>query len=403
MTKQTTKTNTATTGDAAAQIGSKAKTKAATVSHAKPKAAPKAKPTKQEQAAAAVARMRQAALDLVQPSPVAEIVQIPVNFVSALAQVRTEFDDSTIAELAADIADRGIIQPILVRKGEHGYLIVAGERRFRAAKLAGLEMIPAIVTALDNDAAAAVQIAENIQREDLSLADTAKAVRKLYELNGNSVTATATKLHKSKSWVSKHLAASCEDLAWQARQLLEEGATEDLEIVLTIHKIADLSYWGAKEVADKVRKGEAGRQTVRNDYDRIKAEKEAENAERAKANAAFNSPEAQTEREKRHLKEWAAEQERNAAMHVDPLHLRWKDVKTLDDEQRAALTEHLAKLHYAGNDTSGYELRQFILKSHDYSELEILAFMTGHSLQQLDLDRLQEEIDHAEANAQDDA
>lgn len=350
--------------------------KPAAVSHAKPA---KAKPTKQEQAAAAVARMRQTALDLVKPSAVAEIVQIPVNFIRANAQVRTEFNDETIAELAADIAERGIIQPILVRSSDSGYIIVAGERRYRAAKLAQMDMVPAIITGLDNDSATAVQIAENIQREDLSLADTAKAVRKLYELNGNSVTNTAAKLHKSKSWVSKHLAASCPDLSWQAKQLLEQEWTEDLEIVLTVDKIAEIDYWAADNIAKAVGEGNAGRQSVRDELERVKAEQQQKKVDAEQRNKEFNTPEKIAEREamrQQHAKEEAL---RIAAERLDPIRLRCKYDEELDEDQRKSLEKHLRKFHKNGSTTHGDAIIETAAKymSGDYSVIELSAFIAG--------------------------
>lgn len=403
MTKQTTKTTTATTGDAAAQIGSKAKTKAATVSHAKPKVAPKAKPTKQEQAAKAVARMRQAALDIVQPSPVAEIVQLPVNFVRCVAQVRTEFNDETIAELASDIAANGIIQPIIVRRTEDAYIVVAGERRLRAAKMAELEMIPAIIADLDGDRAAAVQIAENIQREDLSLADTAKAVRQLYELNGNSVTDTAARLHKSKSWISKHLAASCPDLGWTARRLLEDGSTEDLEIILTVNKIARLDWRKAGELETEIRAGRAGRKNVLDAYAKVKAEVKKEEAERK---AQQLTPEqrkakekAAKEEEEREQREYKERQEKAAAaVRLDPMHLRWKDVKTLEADQREVLTAQLKEIYETGHEATGPKMRRMAINRDDFTDLEVMAFLHGFAGINFDLDRMQREIDEAFAD-----
>lgn len=366
-------------------------TKATTVSQAKPKAAAKAKPTKQEQATAAVARMRQAALNVVQPSPVAEIVQIPVNFVSAVAQVRTEFDDSTIAELAADIAERGIIQPILVRKGEHGYLIVAGERRYRAAKLAGLEMIPAIVTALDNDAAAAVQIAENIQREDLSLADTAKAVRKLYELNGNSVTDTATKLHKSKSWVSKHLAASCPDLGYTARKLLEDGTTEDLEIILTVDKIARMDWRNAREVAEQIRAGKASRKTVLDLYAVLKEQREQADAEKAAAAKAEREKQPKPTKAEQKLMEAERErqlQEERAAREREPRNILRRieaddfQIHEMRNEHRDIIDAYLVKIWEFGQGlTSSKAFRSALARmidSNDYNVIEIDTLVAGY-------------------------
>jgi len=370
------------------------------VSQAKPKAAAK-KPTKQEQAAAAVERMRQAALQIVQPSPVAEIVQIPVNFIRCAPQVRTEFCDETIRELAEDIADRGLIQPILVRPGSDGYVIVAGERRYRAAKLAGVEMIAAIVSDMDNDMAAAVQIAENIQREDLSVSDTAKAVRKLYEIHGNSITTTAAKLHKSKAWVSKHVAASCPDLRQFAKTLLEEGFTEDLEIVLAIDKLQLIDWCGARDLAEKVKKGEAGRRTVLDALakaKKIEAERQAER-EKAKDPEAVKA-EAKTRAEQ--AAKWEEEQrQEKAARQRQPNYIcnhvcreaeyEPDDRDGISEEQRQIMAAHLDLLHTAGKTASHTDaLREVVrMTNHgDYTPLEIAAYVQGMLGQRHDGDEL---------------
>lgn len=360
-----------------------------TVSHAKPKAAAK-KPSAADKAKAAVEKMRQASLTIPMPEPAAEIVLLPIELIQVHAQVRTEFNEETIRELAEDIAERGVIQPILVRAVDGGYLVVAGERRYRAAKLAQLPTVPAIVSSINDETAAAVQIAENIQREDLSLADTAKAVRKLYEIHGNSVTVTAAKLHKSKSWVSKHLAASCEKLNVWARELLEDGATEDLEIVLTIDKIAAINYWTAKQVADKVRSGNAGRQSVRDELDLVKKQQEKIEADRQKIAEEMATPEAKAERERRqkeHEQRMAAEAEKRR---LDPMNLRWHFDEELADDERSALSQHLEQLHRSGAKTAPDELGTVIIRMHEgeYSGIEVAAFIAGYQNFSFDLDSL---------------
>lgn len=368
-----------------------------TVSHAKPKAATK-KPSAAEKAKAAVEKMRQATLSIPMPEPVAEIMMLPIELVQVQKQVRTEFNEETIRELAEDIAERGVIQPILVRAIDGGYLVVAGERRYRAAKLAQLPTVPAIVSSIDDDTAAAVQIAENIQREDLSLADTAAAVRKLYELHGNSVTVTAEKLHKSKAWVSKHLAASCPKLNYAARTLIEDGITEDLEIVLTIDKISDIDFYEASKIAQQVREGKAGRETVRQRLEQVKIENEREKEEHDKAAAEWNSPEAvakrEAERKEQQEKRAAAEQEARLSAE----YLVWRDVTNLDDDQRLVLREHLDAIAYEGKTAGAKEMRLYILQAAEdggVPSLELAAYLAGYTGQSYDLNSLQNEIREA--------
>lgn len=356
------------------------------VSHAKPKTA---KPTKAETAAAAVAKMRQANLSLTpQPAPT-ELVMMPLTLIETRAQVRTEFNDDSLAELAADIAARGVLQPILLRPmpDRCNYLVIAGERRLRAARLAGLENIPAIIGQIDDAAAEDMQLAENIQREDLNLADTATAVRKIYDRCG-SVTETAAKVRKSKSWVSKHVAASCPDLRHQAKEILEGGFSEDLEIILLLDKLQALDWYGCRQLCEKIKKGEAGRQTARETYEKAKAEKERRDAE----NEAHNSPEiadrrkAESEANAQRWKEQQAEQDRLAEL--DPRHIAHsitstgetvpEDREELTEEQTSILTEHLDKLWTSGveakRERNIHDLVKMIY-SEDYAVIEIAAYV----------------------------
>jgi ParB family chromosome partitioning protein len=95
-------------------------------------------------------------------------------------QPRKDFDRESIEELAESIRQKGVLQPVLVRAAGEGYELVAGERRLRAAKLAGLKVIPAIVYAVESDAdMLELSIIENVQREDLNPIDTAMAYQML--------------------------------------------------------------------------------------------------------------------------------------------------------------------------------------------------------------------------------
>jgi ParB/RepB/Spo0J family partition protein len=94
-------------------------------------------------------------------------------------QPRRVFDDDTVRELADSIKARGILQPIRVRRFGDGYQIVAGERRYRAAQLAGLRELPAVVVEQDDDGAFIDALIENIQREDLNPIDRAEALKRL--------------------------------------------------------------------------------------------------------------------------------------------------------------------------------------------------------------------------------
>jgi ParB family chromosome partitioning protein len=94
-------------------------------------------------------------------------------------QPRKHFDEEALQELANSIAEQGVVQPIVVRKTGSGYELIAGERRWRAAQLAGLQTIPAVIRELDQRSAAAIALIENIQREDLNPLEEANALQRL--------------------------------------------------------------------------------------------------------------------------------------------------------------------------------------------------------------------------------
>lgn len=121
-------------------------------------------------------------------------------------QPRRTFDEEALAELAQSIAENGILQPIAVRPAENGfYEIIAGERRWRAAKKAALAEIPAIVLNIDDRKAAELALIENVQREDLSALEEAMAYRSLIGEYGLTQEETARRIGKSRSAVANTL------------------------------------------------------------------------------------------------------------------------------------------------------------------------------------------------------
>ena len=112
-----------------------------------------------------------------------ELVQLPVGVLKpGKYQPRTRMDEASLAELAASIKVRGVIQPIVVRSvGSAQYEILAGERRWRAARLAGLEYVPAIVREVPDEAALGIGLIENIQREDLNPLEEAGGLKRLID------------------------------------------------------------------------------------------------------------------------------------------------------------------------------------------------------------------------------
>ncbi len=121
-------------------------------------------------------------------------------------QPRREFSDDSIKELAETLDKDGLLQPIVVREdGEDQYEIIAGERRYRAAKSLNWETIPAIVNNMNDDQAASLALIENLQREDLNPIDEAKAYTNLMKLNDLTQAALAKDMGKSQSYVANKL------------------------------------------------------------------------------------------------------------------------------------------------------------------------------------------------------
>ena len=144
-------------------------------------------------------------------------------------QPRTEFNEEKLQRLADSINAQGVIQPIVVRQDANDferYIIIAGERRWRAAKIAGLETIPAIIKEADDTEIVASQIIENIDREGFTLLDEVNAVVRMCKICGNASKA-ADALGKPKSWISKRVKISKGgDLI---ARFIQEGKSTDVQ------------------------------------------------------------------------------------------------------------------------------------------------------------------------------
>ena len=123
------------------------------------------------------------------------------------AQPRKKFDDDALNQLADSITENGLLQPIAVRpkKLGTGYIIIAGERRWRAARLAGLDEVPVIIKDVSDEQAAALALIENLQREDLNPIEVAEGCHQLIEKYGLTQETAAKKLGKSRSAVTNSL------------------------------------------------------------------------------------------------------------------------------------------------------------------------------------------------------
>jgi ParB family chromosome partitioning protein len=156
-------------------------------------------------------------------------------------QPRARFDDELLGELAASIAVHGVIQPIIVRAlADGGYQLIAGERRLRAARIAGLETVPAIVRdAVDGESSLELALVENIQRADLNPIETALAYRELIDRLGLTHDAVARQVGKSRVAVSNALRLL--DLAPETRQaIVDERISEGHGRALAAITIPDL-------------------------------------------------------------------------------------------------------------------------------------------------------------------
>ena len=157
-------------------------------------------------------------------APARELRELPVELIRPNpAQPRKRFDEEALAALAGSLTERGVVQPILVRPVAGGtYELVAGERRWRAAQLAGLETIPAVVREHDDAASLEVALVENMAREDLNPVEEARAVAALVEELGLSREAVGKKVGRSRVAISNLLRIL--DLPDEALALVESGA-----------------------------------------------------------------------------------------------------------------------------------------------------------------------------------
>lgn len=143
--------------------------------------------------------------DYTQPTPEG-VQQVDIRRIDTNAgQPRKDFDQEKLQELADSIRQHGVVQPILLRQNGERYVIVAGERRFRAARLAGLEKVPAIVKDLDETQVMEVALIENLQREDLNPIEEAAAIRFLMQQHDLTQEEVSKRLSKSRPAIANSL------------------------------------------------------------------------------------------------------------------------------------------------------------------------------------------------------
>ena len=182
-------------------------------------------------------------------------------------QPRKYFDKEALEELSESIRENGLLQPILVREyGEGRYQIIAGERRFRACKLAGLTEIPAIILDRDNKSVAQIALIENIQREDLNPLEEAMAYKSLKEEYDMTQEELSERLGKSRSAIANSIrlldlpeailamVAARELSAGHARTLLGVKDPEDMILLAQFAAEQDLSVRQLEEQVKKINK-----------------------------------------------------------------------------------------------------------------------------------------------------
>ncbi|MEK6720854.1 MAG: ParB/RepB/Spo0J family partition protein [Chloroflexota bacterium] len=172
-------------------------------------------------------------------------------------QPRLAIEEGALQELAASIREHGVLQPILVRPlGNNEFQLVAGERRWKASKVAGLATIPALVEELDDDTALEISIIENLQREDLSPLDEAAMYDRMVTEHGYSVRKLAQKLGKDKGYLENRLRLA--------------DAPDDIRELVSLRKDTLSHAYELMKVTDEKKRRRLGAQVARGELTLIK-------------------------------------------------------------------------------------------------------------------------------------
>ena len=142
----------------------------------------------------------------VKATPMNQMAEIAISaIIPNPTQPRTQFDDEALQELASSIRQLGVIQPITVKKQGEQYIIISGERRWRASQIVGLETLPAYIREADDENLHAMALVENIQRQDLNAIEIALGMQRLIDECGLTQEAMAEKVGKKRSTVSNYM------------------------------------------------------------------------------------------------------------------------------------------------------------------------------------------------------
>ena len=158
------------------------------------------------------------------------ILQIPIDeIIPNRFQPRLNFDDRGLEELASSIKQHGIIQPLVLRRIEDKYEIIAGERRYKAATLAGLKTVPAVIADIDDNKSAEVAIVENVQRRDLSAIEEARSYKNLLDKGYLTQEQLSKDIKISKSSIEKYEYGTAN---YTFETLLKIAFKYDLDIII---------------------------------------------------------------------------------------------------------------------------------------------------------------------------
>lgn len=158
----------------------------------------------------------------VSASNAASVTKLPIeDIVPNPNQPRIQFNETELRELSESIQEHGVLQPLLVRKHGNGYEIIAGERRYQASKLAGLEELPVIIKDVNDEEMLALALIENLQRSDLNPVEEAKGYRQLIDASGMTQEALSKAVSKSRSAITNSLRLL--DLPEVVQQMIFEG------------------------------------------------------------------------------------------------------------------------------------------------------------------------------------
>jgi ParB family chromosome partitioning protein len=195
-------------------------------------------------------------------------------------QPRRHFDEARIAELAESIKSKGLLLPLIVRRDAHGYVLIAGERRWRAAQKAGLRELPALVREVSDKEAFELALIENIQRQDLNPVEEAEAFQRLTQEHGLTQEELAARVGKERSTVANALRLL--RLPDSIKESLISGKLSmgHARALLAIPDEHDL-----KKIADKVIADELSVRATEQLVARLKAKKQPKKKEEQGANA----------------------------------------------------------------------------------------------------------------------